>query len=143
MNWKLLAPLAILGPIMGALVVTGAFPPGTDRFAWGAIVLASAFIVARREPARVVKHGFVIGMWNGATATLVQAFFVKQMLANNPWMAAKFAGAPKGFDMEFFVFMLVPFIGVAGGGMTGFVGLLFRRALSRGSVEPKEKERLP
>lgn len=143
MNWKLLAPLAILGPLMGVLVVTGAFPPGTDRFAWGAIVLASAFIVARRAPDHVVRHGFVIGMWNGATATLLQAFWVKQMLANNPWMAAKFTQAPKGFDMEFFVFMLVPFIGVTGGGMTALVGLLFRRALSRTSVEPKEKETLP
>ena len=142
MNWKLLAPLAILGPLMGVLVVMGAFPPGTDRFAWGAIVLASAFIVARREPDRVVKHGFVIGMWNGATATLLQAFWVKQMLANNPWMAAKFTQAPTGFDMEFFVFMLVPFIGVTGGGLTAFVGLLFRRALSRTSIEPKEKETL-
>ena len=94
MNWKLLAPLAILGPLMGVLVVMGAFPPGTDRFAWGAIVLSSAFIVARREPDRVVKHGFVIGMWNGSTATLLQAFWVKQMLANNPWMAAKFTQAP-------------------------------------------------
>ena len=106
-------------------------------------MLASAFIVARREPDRVVKHGFVIGRWNGATATLLQAFWVKQMLANNPWMAAKFTQAPTGFDMEFFVFMLVPFIGVTGGGMTGLVGLLFRRALSRTSIEPKEKETLP
>jgi hypothetical protein len=137
MNWKVIAPLAILGPLMGALIVMGAFPPGTDRFAWGAIVLASAFIVARREPAHVVKHGFAIGMWNGATATLVQALFLKPLLANNPWMEAKFAHAPKGFDMQFFVFMLVPFIGVAGGAMTGLVGLLFRRALSparRGST---------
>lgn len=130
MNWKLIAPLAILGPLMGALIVMGAFPPGTDRFAWGAIVLASAFIVARREPAHVVKNGFAIGFWNGATATLVQAFFVHQLIANNPWMEAKFAHAPTGFDMEFFVFMLVPFIGVAGGGMTALVGLLFRRALA-------------
>ena len=130
MNWKLIAPLAILGPLMGVLIVMGAFPPGVDRFAWGAIVLASAFIVARRVPARVVKHGFVIGFWNGATSTLVQAFFVKQLLANNPWMVEKFAHAPKGFDMEFFVFMLVPFIGVAGGAMTALVGLLFRRALA-------------
>jgi hypothetical protein len=137
MNWKLIAPLAIVGPIMGGLVVMGAFPPGTDRFAWAAIVLASAFFVARREPAHALKHGFVIGLWNGAVATLVQAFFLKPMLANNPWMAAKFANAPKGFDMEFFVFMLVPFIGVAGGGLTAFVAVLFRRALAskRGGLQ--------
>ena len=130
MNWKLLAPLAVIGPIMGALIVGGAFPPGVDRLAWSIIVLASAFIVARREPAQAIKYGFVIGFWNGAVSTLIQAFWVKQLVANNPWIAAKFAHAPRGFDMEFFVFMLVPFIGVAGGGVTAFVVMLFRRALA-------------
>ena len=143
MNWKLIAPLAILGPLMGVLVVMGAFPPGADRFVWGTVVLASAFIVARREPAHVVKHGFTIGLWNGATSTLVQAFFVKPMLVNNPWMVTKFAHAPRGFDMEFFVFMLVPFIGVAGGALTALVGMLFRRALSPARAESKGKETHP
>jgi hypothetical protein len=129
MNWKALVPLAILGPLMGVLTVMGQFPEGVDRFAWAGVVLTSAFFIARREPAGVTRHGFVIGFWNGASSTLIQAFFVKQMLANNPWMAARFAHAPGGFDMEYFVFMLVPFIGVAGGGLTALVAMLFRRAL--------------
>jgi hypothetical protein len=140
MSWKLVATLAWIGPLMGALIVMGAFPPGVDRFVWCIIVLASAFIIARREPAHPVKYGFLIGMWNGATSTLVQALFVKQFVAHNPWVAAKFADAPRGFDMEFFVFMLVPFIGVTGGGMTALVSLLFRRALSRALPDAGEKE---
>jgi hypothetical protein len=137
MNWKLLLPLTILGPLMGVLIVMGQFPPGVDRFAWGGVVLTSAFFVARREPATAVKHGFAIGFWNGATSTLIQAFFVKQMLANNPWMTTRFANAPRGFDMEYFVFMLVPFIGVTGGGLTAFVAMLFRRALRFGQPATK------
>lgn len=129
MNWKILAPLAILGPLMGMLVVMGQFPQGVDRFAWAGIVLTSAFFVTKRDPVAAVKHGFAIGFWNGATSTLIQAFFVKLMLANNPWMVARFANAPRGFDMEYFVFMLVPFIGVAGGGLTALVAMFFRRAL--------------
>jgi hypothetical protein len=129
MNWKMLLPLAILGPLMGLLVVMGQFPPGVDRFAWAGIVLTSAFFVAKREPRTPVKHGFAIGFWNGASSTLIQACSVKLMLANNPWMVARFAHAPHGFDMQFFVFMLVPFIGVAGGGLTALVALFFRRAL--------------
>lgn len=136
MNWKLVASLAWIGPLMGALIVMGALPQGADRYVWSLIVLASAFIIARREPAHPVKYGFLIGLWNGATSTLVQAFLVKQLVANNPWITARFANAPKGFDMEFFVFMLVPFIGVTGGGITALVSLLFRRALSR--AYPKE-----
>ncbi|HET6348231.1 MAG TPA: hypothetical protein VFH88_04030 [Candidatus Krumholzibacteria bacterium] len=129
MNWRVLAPLAVLGPLMGTLTVMGAFPEGVDRFAWFTVVLASAFVVVRREPARAVAHAAVIGLWNGATSTLVQALFVHRLLANNPWIAARFAKQPQGFDAQFFVFMLVPFIGVAGAGLTALVAMLFGRAL--------------
>lgn len=143
MNWKLIAPLAILGPLMGVLIVTGAFPQGVDRFAWSVIVMGSAFVVARREPAHVVKNSFVIGGWNGASATLVQALFTKELMANNPWMVERFAHAPQGFDMQFFIFMLVPFIGVTGGGMTALVGMLFRRALASTRTGSKGRETSP
>jgi hypothetical protein len=51
------------------------------------------------------------------------------LAANNPWMVEAMAGQPAGFDFEFFVFMLVPFIGVAGGAMTGLLAMLTARAL--------------
>ena len=143
MNWKLLLPLAILGPLMGVLTVLGQFPPGVDRFMWAAVVLTSAFYVTRREPATAVKHGFVVGLWNGASSTLIQAFCVKLMLANNPWMVERFAHAPQGFDMQYFVFMLVPFIGVTGGGLTALVAKLFRRALKSSQTGRKGGETSP
>ena len=129
MNWRMLAPLAVLGPIMGALTVTGAFPRGVDRFAWLLVTLACAFIVARREPRQALKHAALIGFWNGATATLVQALLADKLLANNPWIAETFAKQPAGFDIDFFLFMLVPFIGVAGGALTGLMAILFVRVM--------------
>jgi hypothetical protein len=129
-NRRLIASLVWIGPLMGALMVMGAFPKGADRYAWLVIVLTSAFIVARREPRRALKHAALIGFSNGAAATLVQAFFVEQLLANNPWIAEAFARQPKGFDMEFFLFMLVPFIGVAGAAATGWLAILFVRFLN-------------
>ena len=87
--------------------------------------------------------GFVIGLWNGATSTLVQALFVKQLVANNPWMVARFEHAPRGFDMQFFVFMLVPFIGVTGGALTALVAMLMRRALSAARERGRRGETSP
>ena len=68
MNWALALPLALLGPLMGALMVLGVFPEGTDRFAWFAVVGLCAYLSARKEPGRALLHGAVIGFWNGASA---------------------------------------------------------------------------
>jgi hypothetical protein len=129
MNWKLLLPPAVLGPLMGLLTVVGAFPKGTDRFAWFMVVLVSAFLVARRERRRALLHGAALGFWNGASSTLLQALMMDRWVANNPWVVDIFAEQPPGFDLEFFLFMLVPFIGVAGGAMTGLLSMALARVL--------------
>ena len=115
---------------MGTLTVLGVFPRGVDRFAWFAVVGVSAFVVARKEPRRALFHGAVAGFITGVTATLLQAVWVEELSANNPWMVEAMAGQPAGFDFEFFVYMLVPFIGVAGGAMTGLLAMLTARALA-------------
>jgi len=128
-NWKLLAPLALLGPLMGALVVLGVFPEGSDRFGWLVVVGVCALRCARREPERAVLHGGVVGFWNGASATLLQALFFETTIRNNPYFVAKFANQPEGFDLRFFMFQLAPFIGVAGGALTALLALLAARVM--------------
>ena len=131
MNWRLTLPLCLFGPLMGALLVLGVFPAGSDRFAWFAVVALCAFLCSRRERDRALLHGAVIGFWNGASATLAQALFFGTTVRNNPYIVERFASQPAGFDLEFFMFMLVPFIGVAGGAMTGLLAMLLARASSR------------
>jgi hypothetical protein len=127
MNWKLVLPLCGFGPVVGALTVLGVFPRGVDRFVWFVVVAVCALAVAKREPARALKHGAVVGFINGAASTLIQALWVDALTANNPWMVEAMADQPSGFDFEFFVFMLVPFIGIAGGAMTGLLAMLAAR----------------
>ena len=138
MNWKLIASLSLFGPLVGVLTVLGIFPRGVDRFVWCAIVGACAFLVAKKEPQRPLPHGAIVGFVNGASSTLVQAFFVDTLSANNPWMLEAMADQPPGFDFEFFVFMLVPFIGVAGGAMTGLLAMLLARALAARDGKPQQ-----
>ena len=122
--------LAPIGPVVGTLTVLGVFPQGADRFVWTAIVIGTALLVARRAPERVLLHGAVAGFWNGTTSTLVQALFLETLVANNPWFRDAFAKKPPGFDLDYFVFMTVPFIGVAGGAMTGLLSMLAARILA-------------
>ncbi|HXV13745.1 MAG TPA: hypothetical protein VEC56_06025 [Candidatus Krumholzibacteria bacterium] len=130
MNWTLILLLSLFGPVVGAFTVFGVFPRGVDRFVWMVVVGVCAWTVAKREPARALPTGAVVGFITGASSTLVQALWVDTLAANNPWMVEALAGQPAGFDFEFFVFMLVPFIGVAGGAMTGLLAMLAARALA-------------
>lgn len=145
MNWKLVIPLCLFGPAMGTLMVLGAFPEGTDRYAWFVVVGLCAVIVARREPQRALLHAGTIGFVNGATSTLLQALFLHTFLANNPYVVEKFSKQPTGFDPQYFVFMLVPFIGIAGGAMTGLLAMLTAHVMSRraGGGGPGSDERAP
>jgi hypothetical protein len=104
---------------------------------WAAVVALCAFLAAKQEPERALQHGALIGFINGASSTLVQAFFVDTLTANNPWMVEAMAKQPPGFDFEFFVFMLVPFIGVAGGGLTGLLAMWIARARARRDDAPR------
>ena len=130
MNWRLVLVLSLFGPAVGILTVLGVFPRGVDRFVWFVVVGLSAFAVARREPRRALLHGAVAGFITGVSSTLIQALWVDTLAANNPWMVEAMADQPAGFDFEFFVFMLVPFIGVAGGAMTGLLAMLTARSLA-------------
>lgn len=138
MNWRLILSLSLFGPVIGALTVFGVIPRGIDRFVWGAVVGGCAFLAAKKEPQRALLHGAVVGFINGASSTLIQALFVDTLTANNPWMVEAMAKQPPGFDFEFFVYMLVPFIGVAGGGMTGLLAMWIARAraVREGAAKP-------
>lgn len=130
MNWRLVLLLSLFGPAVGTLTVIGVFPRGVDRFVWFVVVGVSAFAVARKEPRRALAHGAAAGFITGVSSTLIQALWVDTLAANNPWMVEAMADKPAGFDFEFFVFMLVPFIGVVGGAMTGLLAMLTARALA-------------
>lgn len=138
MNWRLILTLSLFGPALGALMVLGLIPRGVDRFLWAVVVAVCAFVAAKKEPQRALQHGAVIGFINGASSTMVQAVFVDTLTANNPWMVEAMAKQPPGFDFEFFVYMLVPFIGVASAGITGLVAMWIARARTsrEGAAKP-------
>jgi len=130
LDWRLILYLSLFGPAIGTLMVLGVLPQGGERVAWLVATAVSAVLIARRTGAPV-RHGALVGFFSGATSTLVQALFTATLLTNNPWMVEAFAGMPEGFDPQFFIFMLVPFIGVASGLALALVSLLGAKAIHR------------
>lgn len=131
MNRGLILKLSLLGPLMGTLVVLGVFPEGIDRFAWMVVNIICAVAIARSGATNVFRHGAVTGFIVGATSTLVQGLFADALIAHNPWMLERFADQPEGFSLQLFIMQLVPFIGIAGALLTGFLSFLAGRVLRR------------
>lgn len=125
--WK----LAAFGPIMGVLIVAGAFPAGVEKFAWLAVDVFCAVAIGRAAVGNPFWQGAVTGFVVGASATLVQGLFIDSYLANNPTVAARFADRPPDFNVQYFVLELVPFIGIAGALVLGFLSFVSDRFLGR------------
>jgi D-alanyl-lipoteichoic acid acyltransferase DltB (MBOAT superfamily) len=121
---------------MGALVVAGVFPPGFERIGWMVVTLVCAFAIGRARVENAFWHGVVVGFVVGALATLVEGIFFGSYIKNNAWVVDKFTNQPAGFDLRIFIMMLVPFIGLAGGLVTGFVTYLVDRAMQARRESP-------
>ena len=131
LNWKLILYLSMFGPAIGMLMVMGAFPKGMERFAWMAVTVFCSIVIARRPDLRHFAHGAVVGFISGATSILVQGLFAASLVSNNPWITEEFADMPEGFDTQFFIMMLVPFVGVASAFAGGVLAHLAGRVMKR------------
>lgn len=115
---------------MGTVMVAGLLAQGVDRYIWLAFTLACAVWLARRATSLVFAHGALVGFVAGASATFVQGIFAERLAANNPWIVERFSDMPEGFDLQFFVLRLVPFIGVGSAFLTGMFALIASKVIT-------------
>ena len=115
---------------MGAIMVAGFLAEGIDRYIWLAFTVACSIWLARRVACLPFAHGAIVGFLAGASATFIQGIFAERLAANNPWIVARFSEMPEGFDLQFFVLRLVPFIGVGSALLTGLFTLVAHKVLA-------------
>ena len=121
----------MFGPFMGVVSIMGMIPRGFESVPWLAIGLFCAFWIARRQQEKYFAHAAVVGFISGSTSTLIQGVFSNTYVENNPWIIEEFADMPAGFDIKFFIMLLVPFIGVASALVNGLLTFLVKRAITR------------
>lgn len=119
---------------MGTMIVAGLIGEGVDRYVWFVFTIVCAIWVARRARSQPFAHGAIIGFIAGASSTFVQGIYAERLAANNPWIVEKFSSMPEGFDLQFFVLRLVPFIGVGSALLTGLLTLLAHKVLTRNTT---------
>jgi hypothetical protein len=118
MNWKLIAPLAGFGVLMGVASVLG-FTAGIEGLLWLFIGLICVGAIVWKAPGRSFQHGFLVGLIGGAVAPLVQFLFFSTYIANNPELSARFSEIPGGLGARYFVLVLAPIIGLLSGFVLG------------------------
>jgi hypothetical protein len=130
-DWKLILLLSLPGPAIGILTLFGIIPFGTDRWFWLAVSIVAAVVIAWRVERGAFGHGAVVGFLLGATSKLIQGIWSGTYVANNPDLVVKFAGEGERSEFQYFVLMLVPFVGIANALIVGLMSHLAHRAVGR------------
>ncbi len=122
----LVALLCAPGALLGVLATAGAFGPWASGAVWVPYAVVVAVVVARRARRPFVAAA-AVGFVAVALATFVEAARVDALLANNAWIAERFAGRSREF-VRYQVLMRVPFVGLATAALFGAMAWLLARA---------------
>jgi hypothetical protein len=135
-DWKLISVLSLPGPVMGLLTLYGVIADGTDRWFWLVISIACALVIARRVDGNAFGHGAFVGLFLGVSSKLIQGLFSGVYAAHNPDVVEKLAdsGVPGGMEFQYYVLMLVPFVGIANALLVGLMSHFAYKALPRKRV---------
>jgi uncharacterized membrane protein len=126
MSWKLILGLSLFGLAMGFATVF-ALPPRNEPYAWIAIFVVCAYIIAKRAPSKYFLHGLCVSLMNSVWVTGAHVLLFDKYLAGHAreaMMAAKLAqiGTPK-------VVMAVtgPIVGLVSGIVLGLLAVILSK----------------
>jgi hypothetical protein len=99
MSWKLIFALSLFGLAMGFATVF-VIPPFDEPYAWLAIFVVCAYIIAKRAPSKYFLHGLCVSLLNSVWVTGAHVLLFDRYVAGHTReavMAAKLAtvGSPK------------------------------------------------
>jgi hypothetical protein len=94
MNWKLIALLSIFGLAMGLLTIS-IIPSNIEPFFWIAIMLISAYVIARYAQGKYFLHGFLVSIANSIWITIAHAAFFYQYIDTHPEYIQMTNGLPE------------------------------------------------
>jgi len=110
-------------------MVAGWLAEGIDRYIWLAFTVVCSIWLARRTTCLHFAHGALVGFIVGCSSTFIQGVFATPLAANNPYIVEKFSEMPEGFDLQFFILRLVPFVGAGSALLTGLFTLIARKLI--------------
>jgi hypothetical protein len=130
MNWKLIFGLSLFGLAMafGSLYF---IPESIEWIFWIAILLISAFIIARNAPGKYFLHGFMVCIVNCIWITIVHISFYNTYVQNHPQWVEMMAKSPLREHPKRWMAVSGPVAGIVSGIVLGLLSLLFSRLMKR------------
>jgi hypothetical protein len=126
MNGKLILSLSLFGLMMGVATVF-VIPPNIEPFAWLAIFIFCALVIARREPSRPFVHGLLTSLVNSVWITAAHLALFDRYIAGHAREASMVASAP--FAPRIMMLMVGPVIGLVSGLVLGLFALAARKVV--------------
>jgi hypothetical protein len=130
MNWKLILQLSMFGLVMGIATVF-VIPSTIEPLFWLVIVVATAYIIAHREPGQPFVHGLLTGVANSVWVTASHVVLFAQYIARHPQEAAMMSSMPLPDSPRLMMSLVGPLIGIASGVVIGVLAVLATRMLRR------------
>jgi hypothetical protein len=86
MNWKLIFQLSVFGLIM-AVATVSLIPQSIEPFFWLAILIISAWVIAKAAHGKYFLHGFLVCLVNCVWIIAAHTIFYDSYIAHHPDMA--------------------------------------------------------
>ncbi|MFL5562781.1 MAG: hypothetical protein ACJ79K_15020 [Gemmatimonadaceae bacterium] len=142
MNWRLIFQLSLFALAMGIATVF-VIPSNIEPFFWLAIMLVSAYLIARRAGGRYFLHGLALGIANCFWVIAAHVGLFPSYVARHPEEMGMMATMPLPTHPRLMMVLTGLVIGVVSGIVIGLLSLLASRMVSPAPPLPRSAGAVP
>src|SRR3954465_12378040 len=132
MNWKLIFQLSVFGLIM-AVATVSLIPQNIEPFFWLAILIISAWGIAKAAPGKYFLHGFLVCLVNWLWIISAHIIFYDTYISHHPDMADMNKAMPPGIAIHPRLILAItgPIFGILSGLVLGLFAFIASKIIKK------------
>jgi hypothetical protein len=130
MNWKLIFLLSLFGLAMGISTVFW-ITQSMEPYFWIAVLIITAWLIARRAPGKYFLHGLFVGLANCVWVIAAHVYWYATYLGNHPQMVEMMRKWPLADHPRRAMVLFGPIYGIISGIVIGLVALLLAAVMGK------------
>ena len=133
MNWSLILKLSLFGLAM-AFATVYFIPSNVEPFCWLAILIISAYIIAKNCSSDYFLTGLLVSLVNCVWITAIHILLFKTYMPNHLMEAANMAKCPMGNHPRRMMLVVGPIVGVISGLVLGLFSFIASKFIKKSVV---------